>query len=226
MGNVDTFLKSLLNFDKDNTPENCVAAVESTVSWEITQELYTQASKQVNKQAPNACTNEGMHQQASKECMHQDEHAPRRARAKRPMYPTSGVCPQVLQRLPSLAALQLPCAHPPPVLHPPTHAPARAAHPLPASFHTPPPLTSAVHEQPWLHARQHTLQVVGRSRAVRLGHQHLQVLPHLPGGRRRLLVGRGGGVAPCLWCGGCSLSINAASRLSCSCCTQGGLLVL
>jgi len=28
MGNVDTFLKSLINFDKDNTPENCVAVVE------------------------------------------------------------------------------------------------------------------------------------------------------------------------------------------------------
>eukprot|EP00879_Flechtneria_rotunda_P029616 GHRR01032042.1.p1 GENE.GHRR01032042.1~~GHRR01032042.1.p1 ORF type:complete len:1612 (+),score=608.41 GHRR01032042.1:122-4837(+) len=28
MGNVDAFLKSLLNFDKDNVPENCVAAVE------------------------------------------------------------------------------------------------------------------------------------------------------------------------------------------------------
>jgi dynein heavy chain, axonemal len=28
MGNVDTFLKSLVNFDKDNVPENCVAAVE------------------------------------------------------------------------------------------------------------------------------------------------------------------------------------------------------
>lgn len=27
MGNVDAFLKSLLNFDKDNTPENCVAVV-------------------------------------------------------------------------------------------------------------------------------------------------------------------------------------------------------
>lgn len=28
MGNVDQFLKSLVGFDKDNTPENCVAAVE------------------------------------------------------------------------------------------------------------------------------------------------------------------------------------------------------
>ncbi|KAF5834390.1 hypothetical protein DUNSADRAFT_8976 [Dunaliella salina] len=28
MGNVDTFLKSLINFDKDNTPENCVSVVE------------------------------------------------------------------------------------------------------------------------------------------------------------------------------------------------------
>jgi len=28
MGNVDGFLKSLIGFDKDNTPENCVAAVE------------------------------------------------------------------------------------------------------------------------------------------------------------------------------------------------------
>ena len=28
MGNVDAFLKSLQNFDKDNVPENCVAAVE------------------------------------------------------------------------------------------------------------------------------------------------------------------------------------------------------
>ena len=28
MGNVDQFLKSLISFDKDNTPENCVAAVE------------------------------------------------------------------------------------------------------------------------------------------------------------------------------------------------------
>lgn len=28
MGNVDAFLKSLVNFDKDNTPENCVAVVE------------------------------------------------------------------------------------------------------------------------------------------------------------------------------------------------------
>lgn len=28
MGNVDGFLKSLINFDKDNTPENCVAVVE------------------------------------------------------------------------------------------------------------------------------------------------------------------------------------------------------
>jgi hypothetical protein len=27
MGNVDAFLKSLINFDKDNTPENCVAQV-------------------------------------------------------------------------------------------------------------------------------------------------------------------------------------------------------
>lgn len=27
-GNVDGFLKSLINFDKDNTPENCVAVVE------------------------------------------------------------------------------------------------------------------------------------------------------------------------------------------------------
>jgi dynein heavy chain len=28
MGNVDAFLKSLLNFDKDNVPTNCVDAVE------------------------------------------------------------------------------------------------------------------------------------------------------------------------------------------------------
>ena len=28
MGNVDAFLKSLQMFDKDNVPENCVAAVE------------------------------------------------------------------------------------------------------------------------------------------------------------------------------------------------------
>ena len=28
MGNVDAFLKSLINFDKDNTPENCVESVE------------------------------------------------------------------------------------------------------------------------------------------------------------------------------------------------------
>jgi dynein heavy chain, axonemal len=28
MGNVDAFLKSLLNFDKDNVPVNCVDAVE------------------------------------------------------------------------------------------------------------------------------------------------------------------------------------------------------
>ncbi|KAL6747291.1 flagellar outer dynein arm heavy chain beta [Haematococcus lacustris] len=28
MGNVDAFLKNLINFDKDNTPENCVAVVE------------------------------------------------------------------------------------------------------------------------------------------------------------------------------------------------------
>lgn len=28
MGNVDAFLKSLINFDKDNTPEICVIAVE------------------------------------------------------------------------------------------------------------------------------------------------------------------------------------------------------
>ena len=28
MGNVDAFLKSLINFDKDNTPENCVDNVE------------------------------------------------------------------------------------------------------------------------------------------------------------------------------------------------------
>jgi dynein heavy chain, axonemal len=28
MGNVDAFLKSLQTFDKDNTPENCVAVVE------------------------------------------------------------------------------------------------------------------------------------------------------------------------------------------------------
>jgi len=28
MGNVDAFLKSLLNFDKDNIPVNCVDAVE------------------------------------------------------------------------------------------------------------------------------------------------------------------------------------------------------
>ena len=28
MGNVDAFLKSLINFDKDNVPENCVAQVE------------------------------------------------------------------------------------------------------------------------------------------------------------------------------------------------------
>lgn len=28
MGNVDAFLKSLVNFDKDNTPENCVTVVE------------------------------------------------------------------------------------------------------------------------------------------------------------------------------------------------------
>ena len=28
MGNVDAFLKSLVNFDKDNTPVNCVEMVE------------------------------------------------------------------------------------------------------------------------------------------------------------------------------------------------------
>lgn len=28
MGNVDAFLKSLVNFDKDNTPVNCVEVVE------------------------------------------------------------------------------------------------------------------------------------------------------------------------------------------------------
>lgn len=28
MGNVDAFLKSLLNFDKDNIPETCVETVE------------------------------------------------------------------------------------------------------------------------------------------------------------------------------------------------------
>ena len=28
MGNVDAFLKSLVNFDKDNTPEKCVEVVE------------------------------------------------------------------------------------------------------------------------------------------------------------------------------------------------------
>lgn len=28
MGNVDAFLKSLLNFDKDNVPEKCVDTVE------------------------------------------------------------------------------------------------------------------------------------------------------------------------------------------------------